>query len=309
MDYQLIYLQILITSAQKYITRQHQHQCMMHYSLFLNLLMPTFRAPFNTLKDRRGQALVEIFVSLGLLIIGALAMSSFSANIGLLKKYGPDQTRAVFLAEEGLEAMRSLRDRDFLLLSDGTHGIALNQNGRWDLSGASDTESEFTRTVTIATTAPRLKQITSSVTGPRTSITLTTALADLRQNSGMTKGLSFDLSEARLDDGNSALRGIKITNIGPSSITITNITAWWGENTSLMQSVDMGNTVWSHNAIGTPSGRQPSGTLLDIADVTLASGQSEDNTKFDFKGSVSTVMVQFRLMDGTSAYVTIQPQS
>lgn len=263
----------------------------------------------NILKDQRGQALVEILISLGLLVIGALAMSSFGANIGLLKQYGPDQTRALFLAEEGLEAARSLRDENFSLLSNGTHGIALSQNGRWGLSGTSDAESEFTRTVTISTQNPRLKFITSSVTGPRASVALTTALADIRQNSGMARFLSFDLSGVNFNkDGNKELRDIIIKNTGSSSITITHITAWWGDN-SLIQAVKLGSTVWNHNAIGTPSGKQPSGTLLDITDFTLQPGQSEDDTKFTFNGPVSTnFMVQFTFMDGTNAYVTIQPQ-
>lgn len=270
--------------------------------------MFTSRGFFKIIRDRRGQALFEILISLGLLVIGALAMSSFGANIGLLKQYGPDKTRALFLAEEGLEAARSLRDENFSLLSNGTHGITLSQNGRWSLSGASDAESEFTRAVTVSTINPRLKFITSSVTGPRASVALTTALADIRQNSGMAKYLSFDLSEARMETGNSTLRDIIIKNTGSSSITITHITAWWRDN-SLIQSVELGEKVWSHNAIGTPSGKQPSGTLLDITDFTLAPGQSENDTKFTFNGPVSTVnfMVQFTLMDGTSSYVTIQP--
>lgn len=269
--------------------------------------MPTFRAFLNILKDQRGQALVEIFISLGLLIIGALAMSSFSANIRLLKQYGPDQTRAVFLAEEGLEAARSLRDKDFSLLLNGTHGITLDQNGRWGLSGTSDAESEFTRAVTISTINPRLKLVTSSVTGPRTTAALTTALADIRQNSGAVRSLSLDLSQVSSEDGNKELRGMIIKNTGSSPIVITEITAWW-EGDKPIKSVKLGNEVWGHNGPGTPSDKQPSGTLLNIEDVTLEPGQSENDTKLTFDGPVTgNFMVKFTLMDGTNAYVTIQP--
>jgi Tfp pilus assembly protein PilV len=252
--------------------------------------------------------LLEVLLACSLLVIGSLTLASLATSIRPLAKHGNNELQAILVAKEGIDAVRSIRDNDFNLLIDGTHGIALTASG-WGFSGASDTANGFTRTLLIEPFDVRTKKITSTVTHAHASSTLTTVLVDIDQDLGMAHYVTFDLSGGSLNNGNKELNGMIIGNVGFTPITIAFVTAWWGDD-SLMQTVKLGSNVWTHNGTGTPNGKQPSGTLLDIVDFTLAGGQSEDTTAFTFNGPVDTVnfVVKFTFTDGTHAYVTIQPE-
>jgi hypothetical protein len=86
------------------------------------------------------------------------------------------------LAEEGLEAVRNLRDGTFTNLTSGTYGLAIS-NGKWMLSGSSDTTGIFTRQITVSSLDAQRKQITSTVTWQQTpqrtgTVTLTGTLTN-----------------------------------------------------------------------------------------------------------------------------------
>lgn len=253
--------------------------------------------------------LIEVLIACGLLVIGSLLLASFATSIRPLAKHGTNELQALFLAKEGIEAARAMRDYDFNLLIDGPHGIAFGTS-TWSFTGTSDTANGFTRTVTVSPFDLRTKKITSTASGAYSSSTLTTLLLDTDQDLGMAHFIAFDLDSATgdLDNGNKELNGMIMTNIGPFPITIKEITAWWDDD-SKIQSVKLGSTVWSHNGTGTPNGKQPSGTLLDIVDKTLNAGQSEGDTSMTFQGPVNTVnfIVKFTFTDNSNAYVTIQP--
>ena len=73
------------------------------------------------------------------------------------------RSRAGMLADEGLEASRSIRDGAFTNLVDGAHGLAIS-GGMWTYSGTQDVTGLFTRSVTISTIDASTKEITSTVT-------------------------------------------------------------------------------------------------------------------------------------------------
>jgi len=256
---------------------------------------------------RNGQILVEAVFAYGLLVIGALTLATYATDIHSLARYGTNGLQATLFAKEGIEAVRSMRDRDFNLLTDGAHGLAFSTS-TWSFTGLSDTKNGFTRIVTIEPFDHRTKKITSTVTGSHASSSLTTTLVDIDQDLGMSHYIAFDLNTRRLDNGNKELNGMIIRNIGFFPITIAAVTAWWGDN-SLIQTVKIKSNIWTHNGTGLPSGKQPSGTMLDNIDFTLAGGQSENDTALTFNGPVTTVnfIVRFTFTDGSNAYVTIQP--
>lgn len=70
--------------------------------------------------------------------------------------------RALLYAAEGLEGVRNIRDEDFTLLADGTHGLQI-QNNQWELSGSSDTSDIFTRSTTITPVSTTTKRVTTEV--------------------------------------------------------------------------------------------------------------------------------------------------
>lgn len=118
---------------------------------------------------------MKLFKQKGFSTIEALLASSIlvlivTAFMGAFI-YGSESTalagqriRAAFLAEEGLEASRNIRDASFSNLSDGTNGLAISGN-QWTFSGSSDTtDSFYTRQITISTAGTNRKQVVSTVT-------------------------------------------------------------------------------------------------------------------------------------------------
>ncbi len=73
------------------------------------------------------------------------------------------RTRATSLAEEGLEAVRNIRDENFTNLTDGTYGLAVS-GGQWTLIGAPDIVDGFTREIIISTADASTKSIIVNVT-------------------------------------------------------------------------------------------------------------------------------------------------
>jgi prepilin-type N-terminal cleavage/methylation domain-containing protein len=112
---------------------------------------------------QKGFSLIEVILAVsvfGLIItglIGALVYGQESSSLAGAR------VRAVFLAEEGLEAARNIRDADFNSLSDGNHGLVIAAN-EWFFSGAQDTTDIFDRQIRISTVNDDTKQVVSRVT-------------------------------------------------------------------------------------------------------------------------------------------------
>lgn len=132
-------------------------------------------------KDK-GFSLIEVLLAITILIIFVPAFVQ-----GII--YGRESTavsggisRATFIAEEGLEATRNIRDSSYANLIDGTYGLVISGN-TWGFSGTSDVTDIFTRQIAISTIGTNRKQIVSTVTWQETlqrtgSVVLTTELTN-----------------------------------------------------------------------------------------------------------------------------------
>lgn len=78
-----------------------------------------------------------------------------------------NRSRALMLADEGLEATRNLGDGGFNDLAVGTHGLTITSN-TWGFSGTQDINDIFTRQIDIANIDSNRKTITSTVTWQQT---------------------------------------------------------------------------------------------------------------------------------------------
>jgi Tfp pilus assembly protein PilV len=74
-----------------------------------------------------------------------------------------DRGRAVMLADEGIQAARSIRNNNYSGLTNGTYGLSQLLN-KWVFSGTSDTSGIYTRQVTVTSKSTNAKLITSTVT-------------------------------------------------------------------------------------------------------------------------------------------------
>ena len=145
-----------------------------------------------SLLTRRGFSPVEVILA------GSILALIVTAVVGALV-YGREgigvsgsRARAIFLAEEGLEVVRNLRDETFGNLVDGPHGIATS-GSQWVFLGVQDATDIFTRAIQVGTIDSKTKQITSTVTWQinlqRTGqIALSTRLTNWRAPVGAPKG-------------------------------------------------------------------------------------------------------------------------
>jgi Tfp pilus assembly protein PilV len=99
----------------------------------------------------------SIFALLVTALVGAFLYGEESTALA------GNRARAAILAEEGLEAIKNIRDDSWANLVDGTYGLVISGN-EWNLSGSSDTTDIFTREVTISTVDDRRKNVTSQIT-------------------------------------------------------------------------------------------------------------------------------------------------
>jgi Tfp pilus assembly protein PilV len=90
-----------------------------------------------------------------------------------------NRARANMLAEEGIEAVRNMRDSAFSSVTTGTFGLTQTA-GVWTFSGSSDTNDIFTRSVTISAPDSVRKNVTSTVTWGSRQVTVTAELANWR---------------------------------------------------------------------------------------------------------------------------------
>lgn len=96
----------------------------------------------------RGVSLIEFLVAIGIFLfmttaVGALLIFGFSQN-----RLSDDETKAHFLAQEGIEGAISIRNQGFNNLTNGTHGLT-SINHKWEFAGTSDVVDKFTRTILV----------------------------------------------------------------------------------------------------------------------------------------------------------------
>lgn len=111
---------------------------------------------------RRGSLLLEAIIAIGI-------FSLFLAGIGLSLILGErstiaggDRTRAAFIAEEQLEAIRQMRNMDYDSVTTGQHGVVLGPSG-WTWSGSVVHKNGYTSVVTINEVENDWLSITSDV--------------------------------------------------------------------------------------------------------------------------------------------------
>lgn len=122
-------------------------------------------------------------MAVALLAIFASSLSAYLTNQLAYMTRGQSALEAIYLAQEGLEAARSIRDVDWDNLATGTHGLVYD--GTWDFSGTEEIIGKFTRVISVAEIAENERNVISLVTWPGTaslrSVSLATNLSNWRE--------------------------------------------------------------------------------------------------------------------------------
>jgi prepilin-type N-terminal cleavage/methylation domain-containing protein len=226
----------------------------------------------KNLKSTSGFSLIEVLLAValfGLILTGFVGAFIYGQQSTAL---AGARSRAVFLAEEGLEAVRNIRDEDFVNLIDGTYGLAISGN-QWNFSGNSDTSDIFTREIEIATIDDDRKLVISKISWQQNlqrlgEISLQTYLTNWQAVVSIAAdNLNVDIFGVGLAKGNKNVTGITLENSGDTDITISQIIVSWtnapNKNKSKKIIIDS-STVWQ--------GSENSGEVLDIDDFTITAG-------------------------------------
>ena len=98
---------------------------------------------------QNGFSLIEVLVAIGLLAV--IAGGGLAGFIPMLQqnRQNSEILRANRMAEEGLEAVRSIGNRDFNLITAGNKGVGVSAN-LWSFAGTSDVSGKYTRQVIIS---------------------------------------------------------------------------------------------------------------------------------------------------------------
>ena len=108
------------------------------------------------------EALLAILL-LAVLLTGLIGSFIYGQETTLL---AGERTRAVMFAGEGLEAARSIRDKNFADLTDGKHGLAIAA-GHWLFAGTQDSMGPFVRSLDISSVDKNRKTVSSTVVWSR----------------------------------------------------------------------------------------------------------------------------------------------
>lgn len=117
----------------------------------------------NTLsRNQKGFSIVEVLLAATMfgLLVTALAGAIIFGKQSTAN--GGDRNRANLVAEEGLEAVRNIRDGGYANLVNGTYGLS-GGGSTWNFSGTSDMTDIFNRQITIADNGANRKVVSSRV--------------------------------------------------------------------------------------------------------------------------------------------------
>lgn len=202
-----------------------------------------------------------------------------------------NRSRASMLAQEGLDAVRSIRNDAWTNLTDGSHGID-KSGGTWAFSGSSDLTDGFTRVIAVesvqrdgsnnmvesgGTTDVRSKKITATITWD----SVFGAAKSLNYTTYVTNWNTYDWTETTDSDyGSGTLTDTIINETGEDAEIILESTASDGSWTKYIRgeethTVDSDFTPGStNNVVVTNDGLELDGGATSWNSVTSPTGSS-----------------------------------
>ncbi len=112
----------------------------------------------------KGQSLIELIIASAIFLVVVAGIGYLVLTTYIINREGREKTQAILIAEEGLEAARAIRDKNWGSLTVGDHGVGI-VNGTWAFAGSSDTiQNKFTRVVNVSDLSQDKKKIISRVT-------------------------------------------------------------------------------------------------------------------------------------------------
>jgi len=114
------------------------------------------------IKNQEGFSLVEVVLASAVFVLMVTALVGAYLYGEQATALAGNRARAAMLAEEGLEAVRNIRDVTFTNLANGTYGLSTIGN-QWSLLGSQDISDIFTRQIIISSIDPTRRTVTTNV--------------------------------------------------------------------------------------------------------------------------------------------------
>ncbi|MBD3208668.1 MAG: hypothetical protein GF370_04430 [Candidatus Nealsonbacteria bacterium] len=118
------------------------------------------------MKRESGQSLIELLIAMGLFALWISSITFLFLNARLSDRLAIERAAAVFLAREGMEAVRSVRDSSWEEVTTGEHGLSVIGNN-WTLQGSQEETGDVlpggTRKIIVEEINADRKKITSQV--------------------------------------------------------------------------------------------------------------------------------------------------
>jgi Tfp pilus assembly protein PilV len=162
---------------------------------------------------KRGYSVIEVLLSGSIL---ALAVTAIVASLVIAQRNNQAsiaQSQALAMAKEGIEALKSIRDRNYNQLINVNNAALSFNNNEWTINSSPSSNSDQltnplrTRRITIAnSTTPNSKLVTVTITyqinpeGQTSTVTLSETLANILVS--QPTGVTAESSNYRLLDDN-----------------------------------------------------------------------------------------------------------
>lgn len=142
---------------------------------------------------KQGFLLVEVLLSSSIFVMLVTAFAGVFYYGFQSSTLAGNRSQAVMLAEEGQEAVRSIKNNNFSDLVDGTYGLVYSNNV-WSFSGTQDVTGIYSRQIIISTIGANRKNVTVNVSWQQTpgrtgSISLTSRLTNWKTVFNLGEGL------------------------------------------------------------------------------------------------------------------------
>lgn len=229
--------------------------------------------------DKRGFSITEVLIAGTVFTVVMAAVCSLLYITNDSSRQSVERTKALYLAKEGIEAARSIRDTNFNNLTAGNHGVKII-NDVWQFSGASDNTDAYIRTVNIQDVDSRTKLVKSTVNWNvnnkrQEDLFLTTYLTKW-EPAGQSSYLNIDYSAERIS-GTKEIIGIRLKNTYLTSLTITKMQIYSTNSITLNRIMVNGISRWTGSA--------SSGTLINTSDFTIL-GYGNYELRLRYNGNV-----------------------
>jgi Tfp pilus assembly protein PilV len=259
--------------------------------------------------------MIEVLITIGISAFFTLALLGYLLIVHTSTARSSDNAAALWNAQEGLDALRSISFSD---LDTTLTGALAFTNNTWTLqtNGPQALDNGTVRTITvedvyrdtdclITSTGGTLdidsKKLTSAVTwtdhaGRSHTQTFTTLRTRWDAPQGacfaaeQVTQVAFDISAAEFFGGKQ-LRQIFFTNTGTTDVTIDKIILTWDNATSISQLFVDNSKVWSSTGPGAPTYAASSGATLDIQNFSITAGDTVELNKGQFASSMTGVTV------------------